>query len=450
VKATLADLPELHRAAREIFFEALRSVDAGSAVRRAVSFKNSSLHIVNTTFSEEELSKGLYSIAIGKAAHAMASALDEILDEHLTAGVITAPPSADSLGERWQVFAGGHPLPTSESMNAARAAFDLLRRADETRAPILFLISGGGSAMMEWPRAAGITLEELRATNRVLVSCGASIAEINAVRRAVSAVKGGGLSRLAKHCRQVSLIVSDTNHGEDDCVASGPTFEPNVDAPVAASVISRYKLQEILPPSILHSIKQPCEAVSSDSQHASRDHYVLLENETALEAAAAAARARGYSVEIARDINEQAISDGCSLLLSRLLDLRRRVKRETSVCLISGGEFACPVRGHGLGGRNTESALRLAIEMEKLTGERPTQTHMVALSAGTDGIDGNSPAAGAIADETTLTRARALSLDARQFLDESDAYNFFDRLCDTIITGASGTNVRDVRIMLAS
>lgn len=447
----MADLAELRSAARAIFFAALRSVDAGSAVRRAVSFADSHLRIVDTTFNAEELSRGLYSIAIGKAAHALASALDEILGEHLTAGVITAPPTEGSYGERWRVFAGGHPLPNTESMKAARAAFDLLSRAEKKRAPVIFLISGGGSAMLEWPRDESITLEEMRAANSTLVSCGASIAEINAVRRAISAVKGGGLNRLAPDCRQVSLIVSDTNHNEEDCVASGPTFDPKPTASDAALVIARYKLETALPLSILRAIEQSDQAIADGSQHASREHYVLLENETALEAAAAAARARGYVVKIARDINEQAIADGCSLLLSRLFELRRRAKGESAVvCLISGGEFACPVRGQGIGGRNTESALRLAIEMEKETGDQSAQSHLVALSAGTDGIDGNSPAAGAIADETTLARARMMQMDAHQFLDESDAYNFFRRLDDAIITGASGTNVRDVRIMLAS
>jgi hydroxypyruvate reductase len=446
----LPDLLELHRAAREIFSEALRSVDAGSAVWRAVSEEGSRLRVVNTIFSTEELRKGFYVIAIGKAAHSMATALNKILGERLIAGVITAPAFENSLNERWRMFAGGHPLPNHESMNAARAAFDLLRRAEEERAPVIFLISGGGSAMMEWPRDEEITLEELRAANSALVSCGASITEINSVRRAVSAVKGGRLAARAPHCKQVSLIVSDTNHGEETCVASGPTFDLMLTAPDAASVISRYKLEATLPHSILRAIKQPDNRVASLPQHALREHYVLLENETALGAAAEVARERGYVAEIARDINEQPIAEGCSLLLTRLFDLRRRVDKESIACLISGGEFACPVRGRGMGGRNAESALRWAIELESYTENHSTQSHVVALSAGTDGIDGNSPAAGAVADETTLARARIMQMDARQFLSESDAYNFFQRLNDAIVTGATGRNVRDVRIMIAS
>jgi glycerate 2-kinase len=461
----VTDLHDLHQAAREIYSEALKSVDAGDAVRRAVRLEDSDLKIVDTTFNLKDRSAGIYSVAIGKAAWPAASALTEILGERLTAGVITAPSTENlmtdatsstqptlantSFNDRWRVFKGGHPLPNSQSLDAARAAFDLLRRADDERALVIFLISGGGSAMMEWPRDEHTTLEDLRKMNDALVSCGASIAEINAVRRAASAVKGGGLSARAPHCNQVSLIVSDT--GEAAGVASGPTFDSTGDAPDAASVISRYKLEESLPESILRASNQPAQESLSYSHDTRREHYVLLDNASALAAAAEAARSRGFTVEIARDIIEQPIADGCSHLLARLFDLCRRKSGEGNlVCLISGGEFACPVRGRGRGGRNAESALRWAIELDKPGEARSSSSHTVTLSAGTDGVDGNSPAAGAIADETTVERARQIHLDARSFLDASDAYSFFSAINDAIITGPSGTNVRDLRIMLAS
>jgi glycerate 2-kinase len=465
----MTNLPALHKAAREIFYESLKSVDAKMALRRAVRLEDSRLHINDTTLELANAHAGIYSVAIGKAARPMASALTEFLGERLTAGVITAPslkehsqtnalnlnlasPSLadNSLSDRWRVFAGGHPLPNLGSLNAARAAFDLLRRANLESAPVIFLISGGGSAMMEWPREANTTLDELQATNKVLVSCGASIIEINAVRRAISAVKGGGLARRAPNCDQISLIVSDTGAGHEATVASGPTFAPQADAPDAAAVVTRYNLEAVLPESVLRAIQQPFEETSPSSQDRLREHYVLLDNEHALASAAEAARSRGFIVEIKRGIIEQPIAEGCSILLSKLLDLHRRKNdKHSGVCLISGGEFACPVRGPGTGGRNAESALRWAIEMDALSKDSAGPSHVVAMSAGTDGIDGNSPAAGAIADETTLNRASLLNLDARRFLEESDAYTFFDRLGDAIITGPTGTNVRDVRIMLA-
>jgi hydroxypyruvate reductase len=382
----------------------------------------------------------------------MAAALSEILGEHLTAGVISAPTDNVSFNNRWRVFEGGHPLPNIASLHAARAAFDLLRRAESDRAPVVFLISGGGSAMMEWPRDEETTLEDLQTTHRALVHCGASITEITLVRRAISSVKGGGLSRHAPHCAQVSLIVSDTNAGEEATVASGPTFDrAATEHQAAAAVVALYKLEASLPASILRVIRQPFEKTTAPAEQPLREHYVLLDNESALTSVAEAARERGFTVEIAREVVEQPVEEGCSMLLSKLFDLSRRTGSQgRGVCLVSGGEFACPVRGQGLGGRNAESVLRWSIELERLFKSAQGFSHVVALSAGTDGVDGNSPAAGAICDETTLERARQLNLDAQSFLDESNAYTFFQALNDAIITGATGTNVRDVRIMLAS
>jgi hydroxypyruvate reductase len=460
------NLPSLHQAAREIFDEALKSVDAGLAVRRAVHLNNSQLQIVHTAFNLEDRASGIYAIAIGKAAHPMAEALSEILGERLKAlvesgvwslesGVNSSTTAFDSrrafdVTDSRLIFAGGHPLPDSESLRAAQAAFELLRRAEDEHALVIFLISGGGSAMMEWPRDSQTTLEELQETNRLLISCGAQIAEINAVRRAISSVKGGGLAALAPSCDQVSLIISDTNPGEETTVASGPTFDPPLNAPDPLTVIARYNLEARLPQSILRAIGQSARGKAPSVSLAMREHHVLLDNVSAIEAAAEAARSRGIEVEVARDIIEQPIAEGCSALLSRLLDLRSRTIEGRPVCLISGGEFACPVRGPGLGGRNTESALRWAIELEALAKEESITHHIVALSAGTDGIDGNSSAAGAAADETSVERARLRNLDAHRFLDESDAYTFFHALGDAIVTGPTGTNVRDLRVLLAS
>jgi hydroxypyruvate reductase len=444
----LTDLPALRRAAREIFDRAMKGVDAGEAVGRAIRLEGSRLELVNASVSLSHYRAGVYSIAAGKAARPMASALGEALGKRLTAGVVSAPASETSLPGCWRVFAGGHPLPNGESFDAARAAFELLRRANRERAPVIFLISGGGSAMMEWPNDERTTLAELRAMNEALVSCGASIREINSVRRAVSAVKGGGLARLAPNCDQVSLIVSDTNAGDEAAVASGPTFEEASAGADASAVITRHHLETKLPESILCAVRRHDRTTSLNRARALRQHYVLLDNETALAAAAGAARSLGFVVEVAHDVVEQPVAEGCAMLLSRLLRCQADAGR--NVCLISGGEFACPVRGGGVGGRNSESALRWAVELDALAKPDAAFSHAVALSAGTDGIDGNSPAAGAVVDETTVARARSSGLDARRFLDESDAHTLFDALDDSIVTGPTGTNVRDLRVMLAA
>ena len=468
----MPDLEELRRHAREIFGDVLEAVDAERAVLGAVGVEAARLRVCDAEFDLR--ASNVYSVALGKAAAAMASALDERLGERLVGGVISSPPSNFRLSRRWLAFDGGHPLPNESSVEAARAAFGLLREADDPSALVIFLVSGGGSAMLEWPRDPRVTLEDLRAANRRLVSCGAGIEEINSVRRALSAVKGGGLSRLAPRAAQVTLIVSDVAAGRDYDVASGPTLAPPADAPDPREVVERHGLASKLPASILQALeafgeegRQAARAASSNDlpraapveapaegtpSTPARRHYVLLDNARACAAAVESARARGFAVETAQDISEQPVGEGAAALVSRLAELQSR-EGVRGVCLVSGGEFACPVRGAGLGGRSSETALRCAFEFEEvLSREAGGQTTRaaVALCAGTDGVDGNSPSAGALADHTTLSRARARGLDAAKSLDESDSYTLFERLGDALVTGPTGTNVRDVRILLAT
>ena len=442
----MPNLTQLRLAAREIFNEALRAVDAGAAVRHAVRLEDAHLSVCDTVI-DLSIQQPIYSIAIGKAAFAMASALDEILAGKLTAGVLSSNASGGTAAlPRWQVFPGGHPEPNEQSTLAALACGELLKRADKERALLIFLVSGGGSAMIEWPIDEEITLADLQTANKALVNSGASIGEINAVRRAFSAVKGGRLAARAPHCEQITLITSDVPPGEERNVASGPTLAPPHDAPDAREVITKYNLRSQLPETNLRAIDTE-SAVSDPIDSASlHRHFVVLDNQSALNAAAEAARRRGFVTEIADNVSDQPIAAGCSALLQRMGQLRERALGEpstTAVCLISGGEFACPVLGDGIGGRNLETALRLA-----MSAGSPNAEPFVALCAGTDGIDGNSPAAGAIVDSTTIARARAIGLDPQDFLNRSDAYSFFVALGEVIATGPTGTNVRDLRILL--
>lgn len=449
-----AELQRLRAIALEIFLAALKSVDAADAVRSRVHLNGSRLTLIDTTYNLESTGDRVYAVAIGKAALRMSAALDEIMCERLRAGVVAAAGHSTNpphLSSRWKVFEGGHPLPNKESLEAARVATELLRRANDERALVIFLISGGGSATFEWPRDEKITLEDLREANRVLVACGATIAEINSVRRTFSAVKGGRLSALAPDAEQVSLIISDTNRGEEAAVASGPTFVMPKDAPDALETVARYELEASLPHSILQAVNESAVEAKKIEDKAYGKHYLLLDNLSAIEAAARAARSHGFVVEIARDIIEQPVQNGCVELLSRLYAGKEARGAGEVFCLLSGGEFSCSVKGDGKGGRNTETALRCALELElhRQTYQGAHASHTVVLSAGTDGIDGNSPAAGAIADETTIERARALGLDARSFLERSDSYTLFNALGDEILTGPTGTNVRDLRIMIS-
>ena len=447
----MKELRELRRAAREIFDEALAAVDARRAVLDAVEFGGGSLRVGGERFGWSGGGASVFSVALGKAAASMASALDERLGGALAGGVLSAPASSLAPSGRWRVFEGGHPLPNEASFEAARAAFELLRAADDPAALVVFLVSGGGSAMLELPRDPRLTLEDLREANRVLVSCGAPIGEVNVVRRALSAVKGGGLASCAPRAAQATLVVSDVGAGRAYDVASGPTLAPPADSPAVKKIVERYGLAPSLPPAVARALEESGGREAPRVAHGARRSFeVLLDNDDACEAAVVSASARGFAVEFARDLVEQSVDEGAAALVSRLAELyaRARAAGGRGACVVSGGEFSCPVRGRGTGGRNAETALRVAFGFERVFSASGA-LHMVALCAGTDGVDGNSPAAGALADETTVARARARGLDARKFLDESDAYSLFKRLGDAVTTGPTGTNVRDVRLLLA-
>lgn len=446
--------PDLNFLIKDTFDSVLRTLDAQNAVENAVSLQGNLLNITGREFLLNELS-GIYAIAVGKAALPMAQGLRQVLGEYLRGGTISAPAAGDSaisefFGE-WKFFRGGHPLPNEESLAAAKAAEKLLRTVDGEKTLIIFLVSGGGSAMFEMPFDDSITLAELQAANRVFVGCGATIGEMNALRRRISKVKGGGLSDFAPRSKRLTLIVSDTNAGEAFNVASGLTIRPekNTSAPELRVIIRRYELAEKLPPSVLKCLERDDNGSDLQTSFDNSEFFVLLENRNALEQARKFLSSKGFEAEIAGDLIENEIGDGCTQLVERLCRLRRKTPCEKPVALISGGEFICPVRGPGIGGRSLESALRTAILFDELKNSREfAGAKFMALYAGTDGVDGNSPAAGATTDETTLTRARSLNLNAAEFLKSSDSYGFFKRCGDTIETGATGTNVRDVRILL--
>ena len=448
------DMTHLSNIANEIFQETLTQLDAGHGVRQTVQREGESLQIAG-----EKVSGPVYAVATGKAARPMAMALSEILVEQLTAGVMSGPESEmrpitsdDEFDGRWRVFVGGHPVPNEASLQAAQAAFALLRRAETEHANVVFLISGGGSAMLEWPLNMRLKLTDLQQTNQILVNCGASIGEINTVRRALSAVKGGGLARRAPNAKQFSLIISDTNPGDEASVASGPTMAPPDDAPEVWEVLRRYDLAPRLPPLVVDALSGLKRLPAPSLKHSR--HHVLLDQNSALCAVAECAKKRGYDCEIMSDIVEQPIEEGARLLFERLLqrrELHASDNTKSLVGIVSAGEFSCPVRGAGQGGRSSETALRLAILLDRKREWFAAQGwKVVALCAGTDGIDGNSPAAGAVATTKTLNRARAKGLAAEGFLARSDSYNFFAALGNALITGPTGTNVRDVRILLAA
>jgi hydroxypyruvate reductase len=442
----------LKESARKIFAEALEAVDAGRALKQAVSIEGNLLRVFESSFNLNRFER-IVAVSIGKAGPALAQALSDLLGERLKAGVLAGPVSEVHLPRIWQRFAGGHPVPNYESFAAARAAIEMLTPENVASTLVIFLISGGGSAMFELPRQKSVSLIDLRDANHAFVTCGATIAEINVLRKQLSAVKGGSLSAIVPNAAKLTLIVSDTNDCDEESVASGPSLKPArnpVNGLEVNSILDRYSLREKLPAPVLDALEQEREQFRPAAP-GSELAYLLLDNEAVTSAAAESARRRGFVVRKVPNLVEGPIEDGCRQLASQLFELRRSIGNSgQTVCLISGGEFSCPVRGDGKGGRNSEATLRCLLELQTATKHVPDHDLKFAvLNAGTDGIDGNSPAAGAVADENTLTRAANLGLDAHDYLARSDSYSFFQQLNDAIISGPTGTNVRDLRLLLA-
>src|SRR5271157_3285590 len=425
--------------AREIFLHALAESSIEKAFERNVEYVRGVLRI-----GQDLHDLGSYNrvrvVSLGKAAHAMAAALASKVGSGLE-GIVAcvADPPAQVSGFRY--FRGGHPTPNAESVRAGEAILRMLEALDE-RSLALHMISGGGSAIVEKPISDTISLDDLIATYRELVLSGAPIAEINAVRKHLSATKGGRLARAAAPAQQVSILISDVPDNAPDSLASGPTMADSTTVENCYAIIQKYGLLEKFPPSVRELIEQHAleETPKSDDPAFVRSRWwTILSNETAVKAASAKAQAAGFAVEVDSRCDDWDYRRAADYLLDHLRELRQKGQR---VCLVSGGEITVRVEGKsGQGGRNQQFALYLA---PKIAGE-----NICVLSAGTDGIDGQSPAAGSIVDGSTMERARAAGLDPGAALNGFDAYPLFKALDDAIETGPTGTNVRDVRLLMA-
>ncbi|HEU5451147.1 MAG TPA: DUF4147 domain-containing protein, partial [Terriglobales bacterium] len=378
-------------------------------------------------------------LAIGKAAHTMAEALVEQVGE-LVEGIIVAPTDPAHQLPNFRYFKGGHPVPNQESLRAGRALLRRVTGLDE-QALVLYLISGGGSSLAEFPLDAEITLAELKATYEALVLSGAPITAINAIRKHLSAVKGGRLAMAAAPAQQVSILVSDVPDGALDSLASGPTMPDSSTVDDCYRVAAKHELIERFPAPVAELFRGRALVETPKSDHpafARSRWWPILSNEVAVRAAAAKAAESGFAADVDSSCDDWDYARAADYLLQRVREMRRGVSR---ACLISGGEITVKVNEGGVGGRNQHFALYCA---EKIAGE-----NIAVLSCGTDGVDGNSPAAGAVVDGTTAERARALGLDPLQALAKFDSYSFFQALGDAIETGPTGNNVRDLRVLIA-
>ena len=379
--------------------------------------------------------------ALGKAACSMTVSLAQLLAPRTLTGIAVGPGVPDTVPAGVEAIRGEHPYPGDGSLRGARALLDLVRPLGE-RDLVVYLLSGGGSALAECPQNSAVSLEELTELHRLLVTGGADIVEMNVVRKHLSAIKGGRLAAAAAPARQVTLYVSDVPAAHPSAVASGPTMPDESDVAAVQDILGRRGLLEALPDGVrrlvdgngLDETPKPGDPVFARSSW-----HCLLDNADALEALHGRACDLGWVVATDCSVDDWPLPDAVDTLLQRLHRLGAANPGRTA-CVISGGELSCPVTGDGRGGRNQAFVLRAA--------QRISGTDTAVLSAGTDGIDGNSPAAGAVADGTTVARASSAGLVARDYEIRSDAYGFFERLGDIVMTGPTGNNVRDVRMLV--
>jgi len=429
---------EMRVQARNIFAHALAESGIDRAFERHVSCERGVLRICEDLYDLHSYNRVLV-ISIGKAAHTMVNAL-EIQAGSNFEGIVASsvPPSSQARGFRY--FHGGHPTPNQESIRAAEAILKSAS-AQNTLSLVIFMLSGGGSSIAEKPIDDDISLEELVTTYRELVHSSAPIAEINTIRKHLSAIKGGRLAQAALGAQQVSILVSDVPDNTPDALASGPTMPDSTTIQDCYAIAAKHGLVEQFPAPVRELFQRRAleETPKSDDPafHRSR-WWTVLSNSSLLSAAKSEAERHGFTVEVDNSCDDWDYARAADYLLNRLRELRPKSER---ICLLSGGEITVKVTNGGMGGRNQQFALACA---QQIVGENIT-----VLSAGTDGIDGNSLAAGAVADGTTIDRARSRGLDPAASLVSFNAYPFFDALGDTLMTGPTGNNLRDLRVLLS-
>ncbi len=435
----MADLKQL---ARQIFQETLAAIDIPATMQRKLRRAGTRLLCDGKIFDLREFDK-LRVVAIGKAAHAMVDGLAAVLVPFVRfEGVVSAPTAPRKPLPGMKYFLGGHPIPNEESWKAAETVLALLKNSDE-KTLVFFLLSGGGSALLELPLERSLTLEDVQQMNRTLVTCGASIEEMNALRKHVSAVKGGRLAVAAGRATKLSLAVTDVAAGNESALASGPTLPDPAVVEYVGALLEKYELLRKFPSRLrqwIENEKMPETPKSGHPCFANAHFLLLLGMDDLFHPAHRAAEARGCVTRCDNSTDDWPVDRAAEFLLEQLENLRRENPRRR-VALIADGEVSSPVTGDGIGGRN--SAFVLAC-VERIAGKK-----IAVLSAGTDGIDGNSPAAGAVADGETLEMARAIGLDPADAFRRSDTFTLFARLDEVIVTGPTGNNLRDLRILIA-
>ncbi len=436
----------LRQHAAEIFYAGLRAVDPGDAIQRHVHREDTMLHVGSQTYNLDSF-RHIYVVGGGKAGASMACAIEALLGERITQGWVNVKYDHLIPTRTIHIHEAGHPVPDEAGVLGTQKIAQLLNTATNQDL-VICLISGGGSALLPAP-ATGITLQQKQAVTKLLLNCGATINEINTIRKHISSMKGGQLARVASPATLVTLILSDVIGDPLDTIASGPTVPDSQTFTDCLDILKKYDIEAQIPAPVLQRLQQGARRTIEDTPKAgdplfaNTHNLVIASNALAAKAAAEKARELHYHTMLLSTFVEgetREVAKVHTAILKEILHSEQPLP--VPACIISGGETTVNIQGGGLGGRNQEFVLAAVREIDGLN-------NVVILSAGTDGTDGPTDAAGAIADGETGQRAREQSLDPHAFLKNNDSYHFFEALGDLVKTGPTNTNVMDLRILLA-
>ena len=427
-----------------IFQAGVKAVDPAHAIKKHLMLEGNRLTAGETIYDLAAFDR-ISVIGAGKASAAMARAMEEILDKRLNSGLVITKYNHALPLDKVQVIEAGHPVPDLAGFRGAQKIIQFLEQRNE-KDLVFFLISGGGSALLPYPHE-GLTLEDKRDVTKILLAVGANIQEINTLRKHLSQVKGGRLAKIAHPATLISLILSDVIGDDLDSIASGPTVPDRSTFRDCVDIVEKYQITDRLPSVVMDIFNKGIRGEIEDTPEAGdpaferTQNLIIGSNIKAVEEAAKKATELGYNTLILSTFIEGETRDVAGVhaaIAKEILSSGNPIERPA--CVISGGETTVTIRGGGKGGRNQEFSLAAAIDIDGLE-------NVVLLSAGTDGTDGPTDAAGAISDGATVVRARKLGMDPNHYLRENDSYHFFKALGDLILTGPTFTNVMDLRLV---
>lgn len=429
----------LKKHAFEIFNQALKSVRADLAVKKFVKLKGKYLLVGEKKLDLKKYQR-IFIVGAGKASAFMAKALEEILGNRISNGIIITKYGHGTKLKKIQLIEAGHPVPDQSGKLGATKIKNLLLSTDQNDL-VIIVLSGGGSALLPLP-VSGVTLKQTQQLTKLLLNSGADIDQINTIRKHLSVIKGGQMAKLIHPSTGISLIISDVIGDRLDTIASGPTVPDKTTFSDALNILKKYKLTKKTPLSICTYLQKGLKNKIQETPRPNNplfkkiDNFIIANNHLALEAAKKTAEKLGYNAIIL----SSTLQGEAKEVVKMFATLAKKKTRKPR-CILCGGETTVTIKGRGLGGRNQEMALAIAIEIDGLK-------NITFVSIGTDGTDGPTDAAGAIVNGKTVKRAEQKGLDPKQYLENNDSYRFFEKVGGLIKTGPTKTNVMDLQILL--